>query len=171
MIISADDYSLNLQEFEFLRSHLRPTDSVFEWGVGATTTLFSAVCRRVVSVEHIGVFSARSILALRPNAALYHIPTDLPVTDQLADGDYETFRSYVDCYQGQGIDVVLIDGRARVACARRVAETAPFGPHPGMRIFLHDWDRKEYAAIYSDPDGYFRMTEAVGRLALMEPKP
>jgi len=174
MQIAVSEHTLSFPEYEFLGNNLKPTDNVWEWGSGNTTTVLSALCRKVTSVEHDPVFAARACLGLMRGVSVLYVPPDLPMTDPHADGDYDTFRSYVDTYTGQSIDAVLIDGRARVACARRIAETAPFGPHPGLRVFLHDFDRPEYAGIIQTEvdgkvTGWFREVSRVGRLMLMEP--
>lgn len=170
MQLAGNEWSLMLPEIEFLRSHLKPTDRVFEWGTGATTKLFSRLCRSVTSVEHDAVFAAKTILEMQPNTSVLHVPPNGPLRYVGDDGDGDSFRSYVEAYTGAGVDVVLIDGRARVACARRVAETAPFGPTPETRVFLHDWAREEYAPIYLGTDAYFRQIDTRERLMLLGPK-
>jgi hypothetical protein len=64
-----------------------------------------------------------------------------------------------------------------VAAARWIAERAPFGPHPKMRVLLHDCDRPSYASIYTDTevDGVlvprcFDEVQRVERLMLLRMK-
>lgn len=176
MQITADEFSLSPEEFDFLKSRLLRTDTVWEWGCGATTTLFSYLCRKVTSVEHHPIYAARAVLGMIRGSSVLYVPPDLAFdAASQDDGDGDTFRSYVESYTGAGVDVVFIDGRARVACARRVAETAPHGPHPEMKVFLHDWERPEYEPIWREESapgagdaGYLRRVETVGRLMLLE---
>ena len=153
---------------------MRLSDSVWEWGTGATTRYLAGRCKRLVSVEHDATWAINAISSGLTNSTVLYVPQDLPLVDPSDDGDGDTHRSYVETYTGKGVDVVLIDGRARVACARQVAEAAAHGPHPGVRIFLHDWERPEYESIWRDADkfgnseGYFRRVEVVGRLMRME---
>ena len=48
---------------------------------------------------------------------LYSVPNDLPYRDGLEDGDEEQFKSYLNfpATLGQKYDLILDDGRARVA--------------------------------------------------------
>ncbi len=152
-------------ELKFLLSHVGPADSVWEWGSGRSTFAIASKVRHITTVEHDPSWAIKVMAQARPNVSVLHYPPDLPF-DNATDGDGETFASYVAAYSGLGINAVLIDGRARVACARRVGETAPFGPNPGMRIFLHDCEREEYAPIMS----YFLPKATEGRLMLLGPR-
>jgi len=184
-------FSLSDKELEFLGAHLGPDKTAFEWGSGMSTAFLATRCRRVTTVEHQAPRAAEIALGLynagRTNVAVYCIPPDFPYVDGGDDdGDLATFRSYVQAYTGLGVDVVLIDGRARCAAARWIAERAPFGPHPSMKIFCHDADRPALAAIWTDTtteggivDGVelpllvprcFDMVETVERLALLRMK-
>ena len=166
--------NLSQAELDFLGSHVKIADSVWEWGTGETTKYLASRCRRLVSVEHSPMWAVSAISSGQGSSSVLYVPQDQPLIEHTHDGDGDTHRNYVDIYTGYGVDVVLIDGRARVACARRVAETAPFGPNPGMVVFLHDCERSEYARIWKDresedgPDGYFKRIAVVERLMLME---
>lgn len=154
-------------ELKFLLSHVETRDTVWEWGSGRSTFVIASKARRVVSVEHDPAWAVKVMSVGLPNVSVLHHPPDMPFDASAElDGDGETFASYVGAYSGQGIGVVVLDGRARVACARRVAETAPFGPSPGMKVFLHDCEREEYAPIMS----YFLPKATEGRLMLLEPR-
>ena len=151
---------------EFLLANVRPDDRVFEYGSGETTLRLVERCRYITCVEHKGVYAGRMIAALygRPNASVIYAPPDLPYVEGTPDdGDLATFRTYVESYVGKGIDVVLVDGRARVESVRYVLERAPFGPHPELRLFAHDIERPELAPILE----MMREESRVGRLALL----
>lgn len=162
------DFSLTKDEMELLADNIRPEHTAWEWGTGKTTVLLTQICRRVTSVEHQATHAAEAIIwareRARQNLSVIYAPPDLPyVEGTIDDGDLATFRRYVEGYSGRGVDVVLIDGRARVECARWVAERAPFGPHPDMAIFLHDAERPQYAEVFE----ILREEARVGRLALL----
>lgn len=161
------------EETAFLAEHIRRTDRVFEWGAGSSTLWLAARCRRLTSVEH-NPFVTRTLLQVLPdNVSLLHIPPEHPFSDAKGgDGDLDTFRSYTEAYTGKGIDVVLIDGRARVACARQVAEIAQYAPHPGLKVFIHDANREEYKRIWVRDDKrwgreFLAPIKAVGSLLLL----
>jgi len=176
-------FGLTGEEMAFLVLQLKPDDRVFEYGTGETTLVMAKRCRYVTAVEHKAEFARDMIrgLGLRQmtNVSVVYAPPDLPYAEGTADdGDLATFRTYVESYVGRGIDVVVIDGRARCEAARWVNERAPFGPHPDMRIFVHDIDRPSYEPIWKDQvvdgkDGplivksIFVEERRVGRLALL----
>ncbi len=158
------------EETAFLAAHLTPQSRVWEWGSGGSTLWLAARCSRVTTVEHDARHAALAILAAPPNVSvLYHPPEFSYIEGTEDDGDLETFRSYVGAYTGELVDVVIIDGRARLWCARQVAEGAAFGPHDGMAIFLHDAERAQYERIWRDDpklwgDSWFLPGERVGNL-------
>lgn len=163
-------------EIHFLAKNLKPRDRVWEWGSGASTLWLSRRVARVFTVDHQRFFAAKAIEVSLQNTQVTYAPPDFPFDEGAGDdGDHETFRRYVECYTGRNVDVVILDGRARIACARQVAECAAFGPFPGMRIFLHDAGREEYRRIWEDDlgkwgRGYFRKVEQVEELIMMEPR-
>lgn len=167
-------------EIEFLASVIKPTHRVWEWGSGGSTVWLADRCRRVTSVEHDPKW-ARSALARidtlgTTNASVLYVPTDHPWPrpgEELSDGDRDTFRSYIQAYTGKEIDVILIDGRARVDCARQVADGAAYGPNPDTVVLIHDCEREEYAPIWTSKKdgglGYFEAGKRVGNLMQLRP--
>jgi hypothetical protein len=151
-------------ELAFLARGLRATDVAWEWGAGASSPWLARKVKRLTSVEHDRMYAQTILPVLPSNASLVWCPPDrLPAAGD--DGDDNDFWHYARTYSGEGVTAVIIDGRARVACARRVAETAPFGPHQDMRIWLHDCDRREYEPIWIL---HLRPVDRVGNLMLLE---
>lgn len=164
-------FGLTADELAFLGSRVGKPDTVWEWGTGESTFYLAYRCRRVISVEHQPPRAAEAVLraanAGLTNVSILSIPPNLPyVEGTIDDGDLSTFRSYVESYVGRGIDAVVIDGRARIDCARFVVERAPFGPDPLTRFFLHDCERPQYAPIFE----MLQEDSRVGRLALLRPR-
>ncbi len=165
-------------EVALLERSLKATDRVWEWGSGGSTLWLAKRVRHVTTVEHKGTFAANLIgdvvQAGLLNVSVLHIPQNGYYEDGTEDdGDLTSFRDYVQCYTGAGVDVVILDGRARLACAIQVAEHAHVGPSPSMRIFLHDCSRKEYADIIEDREGWrapFVMVERVENLVMLAPR-
>lgn len=176
-------FGLTEPELQFLASHVRLTDVVFEFGTGMTTSFLASRCKQLTAVEHIPTLAAQAVLCAyhsgQRNVSVLSVPPGMPYQDGGEDdGDLATFREYVQSYSGRGVDVVLLDGRARCAAALWIAERAPFGPHPGLKVFLHDVDRPQLEPIWKDQvvpgeDGpltvraIFKEEERVGRLALL----
>ena len=148
---------------EFLLANVEPSATVWEWGSGETTALLAQRCRHITTVEHQPVRAAQMALWSATTGVRVSVLSMPYAEGGEDDGDLATFRSYVESYSGRGVDVVLIDGRARVECARWVAERAPFGPTPQMRIFAHDIERRQLAPILE----MFREEKRIGRLALL----
>lgn len=76
------------------------------------------------------------------------------VSHAFEEGTYRVFKSYVDAVTTLNesvYDIVLIDGRARVACALKVL---PYLNDDSL-VLLHDARREKYAPIlnYYDPLG------------------
>ncbi len=166
-------------EIALLERSLKATDRCWEWGSGSSTLWLAQRVRAVTTVEHQGIYAATLIGRLegpgaKGNVAVLYAPPDGPyVEGGEQDGDLTNFRTYVTSYTGVGIDVVVLDGRARLACAIQVAEHAHVGPSPGMRIFLHDVQRREYLDIFEDREGWrapFTVVERVENLIMLAPR-
>lgn len=160
-------FGLTGEEMSFLLANVRADDRVFEWGSGETTWQLAKRCRHVTTVEHQvdwAVVAVANAARMCRNASVIYAPPDLPYVEGTEDdGDLATFRTYVESYTGRGIDVVLVDGRARIEAVRYAVERAPFGPDPAMRFLLHDCERPQYAPIFE----MLREESRVGRLALL----
>jgi hypothetical protein len=89
----------------FLESRVKPDMSVFEFGSGASTFWWAKRVREVVSCEHDREWFDRTRAGLAENVRLIHASRE--------DGQYARqilqFKS--------AFDIVVIDGRDRVACA------------------------------------------------------
>ncbi len=161
-------FGLNDAELAFLGEYVTRSTTVFEYGSGVSTMYLAPRCRRLITVEHQPAWAAMMTLWAHNdgmhNVTVICCPPNMPYVEGTADdGDLSTFRSYVESYTGKSVDVVIIDGRARVETARYVLERAPFGPSPGLSVFLHDADREQYAPILT----MFKEEKRVDRLALL----
>lgn len=167
-------------ETSLLERNLKRTDNVFEWGSGASTLWLAARVRHVTSVEHQIHFAEELLARLDAtdgaDVSLLFVPPNERYTEGTEDdGEFSAFRDYVSCYTGRGATVAIIDGRARVACARWIMECAQFGPSPSLRVFLHDAQREQYADIWrDDPErgwkSWFSVVERVDNLMLLAPR-
>jgi tRNA A58 N-methylase Trm61 len=160
-------FSLNDEELAFLGSHVWYNDTVFEYGSGKSTAYLAPRCKRLITVEHKPEFAAVALLqahqAGHGNVTVISAPPVLPYVEGTDDdGDLSTFGPYVDAYTGKGVNVVLIDGRARCEVIRHILETASYGPSPDLKIFVHDINRPAYADALARMDH----VQTVGRLGL-----
>lgn len=157
-------------EAAFLQSKLKPADRLWMWAPSALAQWLSSKVRYATAVECDRGMAAAGILLARENVSVIYAPPDIPLAAH--DGDHATFRQYVGCYSGKGIDVVLIAGMAREACARQVAQAAEYGPNPETRIFLLNAGRPVYERIWRDNGdtygrAYLRPVEQVEGLMLL----
>lgn len=181
-------------EVDLLLSYLKPTDTYLEFGASATTLSFPFLVHQAYSIEHdthvCKLISdelqrdknlskkLRAFCAIRP-------AEDSPKwgrTSQFEEGSYRLFEDYVDFpianLSHVRFDHVLINGRARVACALRILPLLK----PTSLLFFHDFFRRpaHYAEVlpfydevarvvaHMPPTGY--SDEPMGLLVL-RPKP
>lgn len=91
---------------DFLTPRLQPNWSIFEYGCGNSTRWWAGRAKRVRSCEHELAWFEKVRPSLPDNCELIHRPLD-------SSGAYE--RSISE--HPEEYDVVIIDGRHRVACA------------------------------------------------------
>jgi len=125
---------LTYPALEFLAARIRPEWRVFEYGSGASTHWWAKRVREVVSVEHDPGWYAKVRGGLPANAKLSHVPL-------VPGGDYARSAAR----EPGGFDVVVIDGRDRVNCAR----AALVGLQPRGVIVWDNSDRADYAEGYA----------------------
>jgi hypothetical protein len=120
---------------------------VFEYGSGASTAWLARRCEQVTSVEHDASF-ARYITPLLAydNVTLHLVEPRRAVSQPLVGSSrrgYEDcdFSAYADCIVGDSrYDLIVIDGRARVACLERAVRFLADG---GLIVFDNS-ARKRY---------------------------
>lgn len=92
---------------DFLRERVPADAKVFEYGMGASTLWWSKIAGKVCSVEHHkGWFDTISV----------HLPEN--VSPELCDLRTEEYVNAVE-RPSESFDIIVIDGRRRVECARR----------------------------------------------------
>ncbi|MEO5617729.1 MAG: FkbM family methyltransferase [Candidatus Eisenbacteria bacterium] len=125
---------LTYPAIEFLAARVRSEWRVFEYGAGASTRWWAARVSEVVSVEHDRGWYERVKGGLPATVTLRHVPLEY-------GGDYARSAA---ANPGR-FDVVVIDGRDRVNCAR----AALVGLNPTGVIVWDNSDRAEYAEGHS----------------------
>lgn len=179
-------------EVDLMLSYLRPTDVYLEYGASGTTLSFPHLVRQSYSIEHDshvceGIsheLLAHKELSSKLRAFCASVPQGRDGwahTSPFEEGSYRAFHNYVDFPRLNLSDVhfdrVLINGRARVACALRILPQL----HPSSLIFFHDFFLRpaHYSVIlqYYDevsrvmahviPDGY---TDEPMGLVVLRPK-
>lgn len=135
----------NKLEEKFFLSHLMPNHHLLEYGSGESTIQISNIVNSMVSIEHQKIWynNIKSQIT-NNNCKIILKEPDLSYTEGKECGSYDQFFSYINEAQNYGpYDIILIDGRARVSCAK----LCPKISHTETLIFVHDWDRQEYQEI------------------------
>lgn len=136
-------------EEEFLFSLLKKHMMTLEWGSGAST---KAIAERVCwhrAIEHDLEWYKKVEQNSPFNTTIYHVPANKQ-EQRGSDGTKEEYLDYIDYpnkIEHVGFDLILIDGRARVECAREAVKHLD----EGGSILIHDifnpdakCDRPEY---------------------------
>lgn len=119
----------------------------FEYGAGASTAWLARRCRHVTSVEHdAGFFRAAGPLLARDNVELRLVEPRRGSTTPAAPSGrrgYEDcdFAAYVDAIGEDRYDLIVVDGRARVACFERACSRLA----PGGLVVFDNSERSRYA--------------------------
>lgn len=113
----------------FLEGRLRPPLRVFEYGSGHSTLWWAARVARVVSCEHDAMWHGRMQPLLPATVAYHHVSLAAP-------GEYAGF---IGRFRSE-FEVVVLDGRERVACARNAVPALA----PGGVIVWDNSDRDAY---------------------------
>lgn len=141
-------------EDTFLLDKVKSGHRILEWGSGASTIELGRRCKELVSIEHQkdwydNVSSLYGREGCTANLVYLLRPPNLPYKEGGHDGTEEEFRDYVRAPNNYGpFDIIFIDGRARVECARAVNANRLF--HKETLVFVHDFVpnvRPEYNEI------------------------
>lgn len=153
---------MTFEAIRYLDNFVTPTSRIFEWGMGGSTMFFLDRTRYVVSVDHDPIWFERlqSMLASHEDwSGVHHSPVQLDTTQPTDPTDcnfygssnpdfrYHSFEDYVrviDRYEPASFDVIVVDGRARPACAKHAIPKLRVG---GV-IVLDNAERPQYHQIH-----------------------
>jgi predicted O-methyltransferase YrrM len=126
----------NQDEVQFFLESLKLTDDVLEWGSGGSTIAIAKRVKSLYSIEHNKEWFDKVSGMIPENTHLFHIERNFEEKSG-DDGTLEDYNDYVNfpCKLGKKFDVIFIDGRARVECARQATVLLKAG---GI-IFIHDY--------------------------------
>lgn len=151
----------NVGEEKFFLSHLKPEHDVLEWGAGLSTLAISPLVKSLESIEHNKQWFDEMCKKRPHNCSLHYIPLNHEPSKEYSDGTYRDCQAYINfpvafiqdvsvlpIITHKQYDVIFIDGRARVECAK-IAVQKRLLKKDGI-IFIHD---------YNHPDERYRRTE------------
>ncbi len=142
------------KESKLIEPYLTKGARVLEYGSGASTKEVADKVGILVTIEHNRDWFDKVKENLPDNTKIYFKPpTGLKWG---TDGTYEQFKDYIESPKGL-FDVIIIDGRARVGCAKYCKNIA----NKNTIIFVHDYQRKEYKEI----ETHLQLIEVVETMA------
>ena len=160
---------------------LSPTTRVLEWGSGGSSIFFSKYVRQWDSVEHDATW-VKEMVALSKDIPNLNVYSAQHSWDNVGDGTLEQFEAYVkrpgtiatedgnDSSTGKNTwDVIIVDGRARVECARMVLRNNWLTDN-GV-VIVHEWERPAYKVLLDDYDLMKEDTSGPRHLGMLTPKP
>lgn len=128
---------LPFEVIDLLSTEVSPASRVFEFGGGGSTTWFADHAGRVVTVDHDPGWTRVIALATQGNDLV-------DVRFAVADGPESPYVRSIEDQPDDGVDVVLVDGRQRVACVSHAMDKVK----PGGLLILDDSDRPKYAEAH-----------------------
>ena len=144
--------------------------NVLEWGTTAITFFFGQNARRWDTITH----DSKSFSELKrqldvlPNM---HCWLAKHSWWGRGDGSYAEFKEYVDKPKGlqTKYDLAVINGRARVDCARSLLLNNLLAPN--ARILIFNWARKEYKQVLTDFEVVSEAKNARPQFAVLKARP
>ena len=143
-------------ESDLIMPYLTKGAKVLEYGSGNSSLEIANIVKSLLTIEHEATWYNIVKRALPSNAnIIFKPPTCLTWG---TDGTYEQFKEYIESpYQYKYFDVIIIDGRARVGCAKYCKNVA----NKNTVIFVHDYQRPEYKEI----EKHLQLIEVVETMA------
>lgn len=129
----------NESEIDFLLSHMHKDATVLEWGSGGSTIAIAKQVNALYSIEHDEKWYKdvkETIQGQAPHINYYLVARNIEEAPG-HDGTLQDYFNYVNYPSrfGQIFDVIFIDGRARVECAKLAVKLLK----PGGVILIHDY--------------------------------
>lgn len=149
-------------ESSFFINHINKQQRVLEYGSGESTIEIAGLCKEVISVEHNITWYNRVKLDIPSNIILILREPDEEYREGGCDGTYNQFKNYILAPLDYGtFDIILIDGRARIECAKFVKNVS----HDDTIIFIHDFTSRLERDNYKEIFNYLDLVESVGDMS------
>ena len=149
---------MNFKVIRWMRSYLDASMQVFEYGTGGSTLFLARRVRRLVSVEsdprwHAAVAQSLSDHGIR-NCDLRLVPSQPPgartdpryvsTAKGVAGRDFRRYVEAIDTCEDGSLDLVLVDGYARLACVAHAVRKVREGGY----LLVDDTDWKKYGRTF-----------------------
>lgn len=151
---------MHSKEKKLITDCLTNNMTMLEWGSGGSTLEFSSLVEKYYSIEHDKEWYDTISIKLKDyplNDVTYKfIKQNQPNLDD-RQSEYDMFKDYIDVVDtfNEKFDIVLIDGRARRLCAKKII---PYLKSTSI-IFIHDYiARKE---VYGCVEDYYELIDSI----------
>lgn len=127
---------MHTKEIALIERHLTPSTVMLEWGSGGSTPYFSKQVKEYHSIEHDAQWAEVVKKKVGDKVDYHHVAPN--VVPWSKPSKYEEFRDYVEYVDKLGVprfDAVLIDGRARDHCAKKILDYVD----DKSIVFIHDF--------------------------------
>jgi len=143
----------------FFLNHIKKTHKVLEYGSGSSTKEISTLCKSLVSIEHQESWYNDISKNIEKNTNIILCkPFKLYEEGTFNDGTYDEFKEYIEAPLDYGkFDIILIDGRARVECAKFIEKVSD----KNTLIFIHDFTPRLDDHNYKEIFKYLNLIESV----------
>lgn len=137
---------MSSKQIDLIKSYLLSNYIMLEYGAGGSTLFFSKFVDKYISIEHDAswIEKIKNNLIEPSNIQIHHCATNNPIQLPVWQGSEEDFKNYinyVDEIQYKKYDAVLIDGRARLYCAKKILNYID----DQSIVFFHDFfERPRY---------------------------
>lgn len=163
---------MHYDELELLRKYVKYSDIICEYGSGGSTLWLASHAQKIYSIEHNIEWHKKVTNKLIDtnisNATVYHVSHDSKWISS-TDGDYSTFKDYIEFPKSLGINFTffLVDGRARIDCCKFISENFPHA-----LVAFHDYENRAYDEEhnYCRALCYLQIVETVKTMAIMKLK-
>ena len=138
----------------WVAAHLPAGARVFEYGGGGSTLWLHDRGAAVTVAEHHAGWHRQLAEALPGSVRLLLVPpqSEGSVTSAVEPGFFDDYVAAIDGEPDGSLDLVIVDGRARVECARRAMPKVK----PGGMLLLDDTERSRYRATVEMLAGWGR---------------
>jgi hypothetical protein len=162
------DMFVQIDESRFFLDSIKKTDRVLEYGSGESTKEIASRCKELVSVEHQKNWYDMVVTGIPENVELLLKEPNLPYIEGTYNcGTYDEFEDYITCAQSHGkFDVIFIDGRARLECAKFCKNVS----HENTLVFIHDFSSRLYDHGYIEVFKYLDLVESVSDMSKFKVK-
>jgi hypothetical protein len=163
---------LERETAEFLRCMLMKSRLYVEFGSGGSTLLADSLGVRTISVEGDRHYAAAvrkgltgsTVTLLTPSIGIT-APWGYPLFRRPTKRRRERWRRYVEApFDGEAPDLILVDGRFRVACSLEAARHANKAATRATLIFEDYSSRPQYKVV----ERHLGMPRMIGRAAVFE---